>query len=147
MLVRCSSFKKITPPEAVAGVSSGEQVNDTIARIVRWSRQNQKQGNADRLRQHPGPRAVRESARMRPCGVCVSKRSFFDRIYRINRIRWDGRGWWIAAEPLWRSSYALRGSGVMQWRVTGGGLMPMGAGVHGAAVSDLTISRRLPESF
>jgi hypothetical protein len=26
MLVRCSSFKKITPPEAVAGVSSGEQV-------------------------------------------------------------------------------------------------------------------------
>jgi hypothetical protein len=23
---------------------------------------------------------------MRPCGVCVSKRSLFDRIYRINRI-------------------------------------------------------------
>jgi hypothetical protein len=26
-------------------------------------------------------------------------------------------GWWIAAQPLWRSSYALCGSGVMQWRV------------------------------
>ena len=40
--------------------------------------------------------------------------SILDRIYRINRM---GTGRRIVAQPLWRSSYALCGSGVTRWLV------------------------------
>jgi hypothetical protein len=44
-------------------------------------------------------------------GWISGSESILDRIYRINRM---GTGRRIVAQPLWRSSYALRGSGVMR---------------------------------
>jgi hypothetical protein len=56
-------------------------------------------------------------------GWISESESILDRIYRINRM---GTGRRIVAQPLWRSSYALRGSGVMQLRVAGEGSRDIG---------------------
>ena len=46
----------------------------------------------------------------------------FGKINRISGIRWDGRGWWIAAEPLWRvtSNWWRVDDDVECWILNGG---------------------------